>query len=371
MSKDNTNYFIVAVVAMVAIVGLVVLYMYVNEPSAGYAEEGAIAGKGYAGQDVALAESAQQLGDISKAKTIDYDHAPENEFDIYVAGEYDRCKSGIVCNTDCGVNGCIVEGPASSEYCDYEFYVCSSGCVDTPHGAYCKKPYESAVKGIPQRQYDFDLSKSGDKSAIEGLSISKEQTMRYDESIKDKFVKGQDEALCVDFDNDGFTNCDGDCDNNNADIYPGRRESCDNLDNDCNGLVDDNPDYDNDGNIAEACGGDDCDDSNHAIDPTKSESCYDGIDNNCDGIIDCPDCFDSDMFFEENVPGYATYEGVTYNDVCIETTCTDDSDPYNPSTYPCARVTDYWCQEDGLHSEDRVCQGASTCIQQNGMGACV
>jgi len=44
MPKDNTNYFIVAVVAIVAIVGLVVLYMYVSSPQAGVAEQ-AIAGK--------------------------------------------------------------------------------------------------------------------------------------------------------------------------------------------------------------------------------------------------------------------------------------------------------------------------------------
>jgi len=54
MPKDNTNYFIVAVVGAVAIIGLVVLYMYVSCPSKQVRyQESAIAGKGYEGVQLA------------------------------------------------------------------------------------------------------------------------------------------------------------------------------------------------------------------------------------------------------------------------------------------------------------------------------
>ena len=42
-----------------------------------------------------------------------------------------------------------------------------------------------------------------------------------------------------DADNDGSSLCDGDCDDTNPNIYPGHREICDNnVDDDCDGLVD-------------------------------------------------------------------------------------------------------------------------------------
>ena len=43
---------------------------------------------------------------------------------------------------------------------------------------------------------------------------------------------------CEDLDGDGFSNCDGDCDDNNLDVFPGAIELCDGLDNDCNGTAD-------------------------------------------------------------------------------------------------------------------------------------
>jgi hypothetical protein len=41
-----------------------------------------------------------------------------------------------------------------------------------------------------------------------------------------------------DADLDGFTEADGDCNDLNAGVYPGAIETCDGLDNDCNGQVD-------------------------------------------------------------------------------------------------------------------------------------
>ncbi|MCP3977973.1 MAG: hypothetical protein GY716_01400 [bacterium] len=41
-----------------------------------------------------------------------------------------------------------------------------------------------------------------------------------------------------DVDNDGVATCDGDCDDTDAEVYPGNTDLCDGKDNDCDGLVD-------------------------------------------------------------------------------------------------------------------------------------
>jgi hypothetical protein len=84
----------------------------------------------------------------------------------------------------------------------------------------------------------------------------------------------------VDDDGDGFSEAEGDCDDTDPAIHPGAQEVVDGIDNDCDGLVDD--DLDGDGYPA----AEDCDDTNPAIHPGAKENCTDGIDNNCNGYID-------------------------------------------------------------------------------------
>jgi hypothetical protein len=100
-----------------------------------------------------------------------------------------------------------------------------------------------------------------------------------------------------------------DCDDTNAAINPAAVETCDGVDEDCNGLVDDDPpgatawyvDGDGDGygdpsNILRSCepaegllaDSSDCDDTDAAVNPDGAEVC-DGIDNDCDGDIDDED----------------------------------------------------------------------------------
>jgi hypothetical protein len=111
----------------------------------------------------------------------------------------------------------------------------------------------------------------------------------------------------------GYSASSDDCDDAEYWSHPGLAELCDEIDNDCDGDVDEDPvdaltwyldsDSDGFGDAAEptlACAepsgytadATDCDDSDGDIFPDAEEVC-DGQDNDCDGLID-PDSLDSD-----------------------------------------------------------------------------
>jgi hypothetical protein len=104
-----------------------------------------------------------------------------------------------------------------------------------------------------------------------------------------------------DGDTDGVSGCAGDCNDNAPNQTPNAVESCDGVDNDCDGAVPaDESDLDGDGQ--RPCGGD-CDDLEAAVFAGATELC-DAQDSNCDGsIVDgfldsdadlSPDCTDPD-----------------------------------------------------------------------------
>ncbi|MBM4353951.1 MAG: hypothetical protein FJ109_09200 [Deltaproteobacteria bacterium] len=95
----------------------------------------------------------------------------------------------------------------------------------------------------------------------------------------------------------GYSLNPGDCDDGNPLVSPVGTELCDNLDNDCDGVVDGLCDLDNDNWCAlgmtvigkpATCtnGGGDCDDNLPQVNPGATELPYDGIDNDCDGKVD-------------------------------------------------------------------------------------
>ncbi|MGK0359841.1 MAG: hypothetical protein ACI9U2_002147, partial [Bradymonadia bacterium] len=113
---------------------------------------------------------------------------------------------------------------------------------------------------------------------------------------------------CVsDCDGDGVSAEDGDCDDDNPAILPGAPEECDDIDNNCDGVID---------GLGMSCYGADpatvgvgvcqqglaiCNDGafgacDGAILPTDGENCGDGLDDDCDGTIDEGCDLDGDGF---------------------------------------------------------------------------
>jgi uncharacterized protein (TIGR03382 family) len=119
-------------------------------------------------------------------------------------------------------------------------------------------------------------------------------------TLNDTCANGTCSGDPLDADSDGYApeDCGGDdCDDSDAAVNPDADEVCDDsVDNDCDGLTDSEdpacqgcPDLDGDGFASDACGGTDCDDDNAAVNPDAVEICTDGIDNNCNGDTDLED----------------------------------------------------------------------------------
>jgi len=166
----------------------------------------------------------------------------------------------------------------------------------------------------------------------------------------------------------GSVSNDSDCNDGNNGNYPGNSESCDGLDEDCDGVVDNGLDADGDGTTG--CGADgqfgtnddDCDDTDPGNFPGNSESC-DGLDENCDGVADNGLDADGDGVTPcgpDGIPG-------TNDDDC------DDGDPtispgatetwYDGIDSDCDGGTDYDQDGDGYLSDNH---GGDDCDDTNG-----
>ena len=151
-----------------------------------------------------------------------------------------------------------------------------------------------------------------------------------------------------DDDFDGQRELDGDCDDGDPATYLGAPEQCDGRDNDCDNVVDEaTVCYDDDGDGYTENQGD-CDDGSAVVYP-KAPEVADGADNNCDGNID-----EGTVNFDDDFDGYTENAGdcddadATVNPGALETcnghddNCDGASDEENASS-----CTTYYYDQDG------------------------
>jgi MYXO-CTERM domain-containing protein len=176
----------------------------------------------------------------------------------------------------------------------------------------------------------------------------------------------------------GYVANSDDCDDSAAAVNPGADETCDSIDNDCDGSIDENDaidalvwytDADSDGygdsnSTSTACyqpsgsvsDNTDCDDTDADTNPSVDEYC-DGHDDDCDGITDESDAVDASTW-------YADSDNDTYGDAavsqaaCIQPTNTvSDNTDCNDNAFGINPGVDEYCDGhdddcDGLIDED-------------------
>ncbi len=172
-----------------------------------------------------------------------------------------------------------------------------------------------------------------------------------------------------DLDADGVTSCAGDCNDDDADIFPGQVEHPDGIDQDCDDLIDEGTiAYDDDGDgscegpvpcVGGARTGD-CNDDNAAVHPRATELAENGIDDNCDGQVD---------------PGSADVDGDGYGPQGGD--CNDANPAVHPGVVETVDGVDQDCNgviddatavsdDDG----DGHCESATTCLRGALPGDC-
>ncbi len=153
------------------------------------------------------------------------------------------------------------------------------------------------------------------------------------------------EAADVDQDGDGYSPNAGDCNDSSITIYPGAPEVCDGLDNDCNPATDidvASPCYDDDGDGY--CEGPpctnttntipDCNDANAAAYPGAPEICN-NLDDDCDGEVD--EGLGAELYwYDADQDGYGQGNPISS---CSgpppgHTSLTGDCDDFNPLVNP-------------------------------------
>ncbi len=161
----------------------------------------------------------------------------------------------------------------------------------------------------------------------------------------------------------GYVENGDDCDDSNAAVNPAAEEVCNAIDDDCDGAIDEGLTFDLDGDgytTPDSCEGskDDCDDADAAINPGASEACN-GVDDDCDGAID------EGLTFDLDGDGYSTPASCEGS----KDDCDDGNASVNPGAAEFCNGTDDDCDgsiDEGLtfdadgdgYTTDDSCEGS-------------
>ena len=249
-------------------------------------------------------EDSEGLSDEATTEfpcTLDADY--DNDGDGYTENEGD-CDDG---DADIGPEGTETAN-ADDDDCD--------GIVDESTTIYdddgdcdCEDDKECTGSVNDEcEEYGFGDCDDEDAEVYDGAEESEND---IDDDCDDIIDEGTN---AYDDDGDGYTENDGDCDDSDSEVLPDATEICDGIDNDCDGDIDDDDgdvdtstgttwyaDTDGDGygdadSAIETCeapsgyvaNAEDCDDADSAVSPDATEVC-DEIDNDCNGDIDDDD----------------------------------------------------------------------------------
>ena len=187
-----------------------------------------------------------------------------------------------------------------------------------------------------------------------------------------------------DGDGDAFSPCDGDCDDTEGAVRPTAEEVCDGVDTDCDGtLLVDEVDADLDGyvicepyynhgpsNPGGYIGGGDCDDTVATTWPGALDPCN-TVDDNCDGVID--------EEYDDDTDGY--YDGVVDHDLdgvpdCEaggwlpeQLDCEDNDQGFHPGALEACDLLDTDCDGDLVDQfDDLDVDGTPDCVDDDADG---
>lgn len=242
-------------------------------------------------------------GLVERCDTKDNDCNGKKDFGGDPYSEFDNDGDGFIKCQECW-DEAIWNFPGNPEVCDGEDNDCN-GLAD--FGGEDGNEKDNDEDGFSECQGDCNdsiggyLSFPGRKDLCDGIDNDCDGAV--------------DDALGTDDDGDGFSECQGDCDDTDRDRYPGNVEICDGKDNDCEDRTDaGGGESDNDSDGYRECDGDCNDDFGNfgrRDHPGAAEQC-DGRDNDCNGLADYGGTVGAEVDVDED--GVMKCEGDCHDD---------------------------------------------------------